>query len=170
VRRFLLLTTALTATATLLAACGDDGGSSESSTTDATDTTDAPVIDDNTGTGDTGGEEGSATVGLDDAGVLVDAEGFTLYVFDDDDGTTSACEGACLDIWPALTVAAEPIAGEGVDGTLLNTAEQADGRVQVTYNGHLLYTYANDTEPGQTNGDGVGGVWHVIDSAGNPVT
>ena len=164
-RRFLLLTAAVTVTATLFAACGDDGGGDSSS--DDT-TTDVPV-DDNTGTGDdtgTQGEEGSPTVLVEaDRDELVDAGGYTLYLFEQDDGTTSNCNDACLDIWPALTVAAEPTAGEGVDGALLGTAEQADGRVQVTYNGHLLYTYSGDAAPGETNGTSIPG-WLTVNAAG----
>ncbi len=32
---------------------------------------------------------------------------------------------------------------------------------QGEYNGHPLYTFASDTAPGQTNGEGVGGIWFV---------
>jgi predicted lipoprotein with Yx(FWY)xxD motif len=35
---------------------------------------------------------------------------------------------------------------------------------QLEYNGHPLYTYSGDTGPGQTNGEGIGGVWHVVTS------
>jgi predicted lipoprotein with Yx(FWY)xxD motif len=176
VRRFLLLLAALTATAMVVSACDDDGGGGDTTTDEVTDEFTDDLTDEDTGLDDTTGTgeppvEGSATVQVEaDEDVLVNAEGFTLYVFDNDTGTTSACTGGCLDTWPPLTVAAEPIAGEGVDGTLLNTAEQADGTIQVTYNDHLLYTFSGDTAPGDTNGDGIGGVWHVIDAAGNPVT
>jgi predicted lipoprotein with Yx(FWY)xxD motif len=167
VRRFLILLAALTATAMLVAACDDDGGGG----TETVDT-DAPETDlgDNTGTAGSGTppvEEGGATVSLGDSGFLVDARGYTLYLFDVDEGTTSACTDACADLWPPYTIEGEPIAGEGVDGTLLNTAEQPDGSVQVTYDGNLLYTYASDTAPGDTNGDGVGGVWHAVEPSGN---
>jgi predicted lipoprotein with Yx(FWY)xxD motif len=33
---------------------------------------------------------------------------------------------------------------------------------QVAYNGHPLSTYSGDSEPGQTNGQGFGGVWFVV--------
>ena len=36
-----------------------------------------------------------------------------------------------------------------------------DGREQVTYNGLPLYYFANDKAPGDTKGQGVGGVWFV---------
>jgi secreted repeat protein with Y-X4-D motif len=32
---------------------------------------------------------------------------------------------------------------------------------QVEYNGHPLYNYSGDTAPGQTNGEGIGGMWFV---------
>ena len=41
--------------------------------------------------------------------------------------------------------------------------------IQVTYNGWPLYFYAGDTAPGDTNGQGQGGVWYVVDPTGNPI-
>lgn len=43
----------------------------------------------------------------------------------------------------------------------LATITRADGTTQVTYDGHPLYYYAADVQAGDTNGEGVGGVWHV---------
>jgi predicted lipoprotein with Yx(FWY)xxD motif len=34
--------------------------------------------------------------------------------------------------------------------------------MQATYNGHPLYTFGSDSAPGQTNGNGSAGSWHVI--------
>jgi predicted lipoprotein with Yx(FWY)xxD motif len=42
----------------------------------------------------------------------------------------------------------------------LTVVADANGN-QAGYNGHPLYTYSGDTGPGQTTGEGVGGVWHV---------
>src|SRR4051812_27824310 len=36
--------------------------------------------------------------------ILVDSQGRTLYLFQRDSGTTSACSGACAVEWPALRV------------------------------------------------------------------
>ena len=153
VRRFLILTAAVTVTATLFAACGDDGGGDTSS--DDT-TTDAPVVDDDTGD-NTGTRAKRARHGLRRSrpGRTRRLRRYTLYIFEQDDGTTSNCNDACSTSWPALTAEAEPAAGEGVDGALLSTAEQADGACQVTYNGHLLYTYSGDAAPGETNGTSI---------------
>jgi predicted lipoprotein with Yx(FWY)xxD motif len=56
-------------------------------------------------------------------------------------------------------------AGNGVDAAKLTKAPSG----QVAYNGHLLYLYASDSAAGQTNGQGVAGVWHVVSAAGDPI-
>jgi Secreted repeat of unknown function len=47
----------------------------------------------------------------------------------------------------------------------LGTITRSGGVVQATYNGYPLYTYGGDMSAGQTSGNGVGGVWHVITGA-----
>ncbi len=92
--------------------------------------------------------------------ILVGPNGHTLYYFDKDTAGVSTCTGSCAAIWPPLTTTGTATAGAGVTGTL-GTLTRADGSVQVTYNGWPLYYYAADTAPGQTNGQGVLGIWHV---------
>jgi len=41
--------------------------------------------------------------------------------------------------------------------------------VQVTINGKPLYYFGGDTTSGQTNGQGLGGKWHLASPAGTPV-
>jgi predicted lipoprotein with Yx(FWY)xxD motif len=101
--------------------------------------------------------------------ILTDADGHTLYLFEQDQGTTTACTTGCSSTWPALVADGKPTAGDGVDGSLLGTAKQADGTVQVTYNGHLVYRYSGDAAAGDTNGEGISGVWFVVSAAGDPV-
>lgn len=97
--------------------------------------------------------------------ILVDASGMTLYLFLNDNGTTTACTGICAQNWPALT-SASPTAGNGVDATLLGTVPDSN---QVTYNGHLLYTFANDQNPGDVNGEGLQGAWYAVSPTGEAV-
>ena len=99
--------------------------------------------------------------------ILVDAQGRTLYLFEKDDGTKSACTGACASIWPAYTAGATPGAGSGVDGASLATA---NGQVaqQVTYHGHLLYHYSGDAAPGDVKGVGIPG-WYPVGPSGAKV-
>jgi predicted lipoprotein with Yx(FWY)xxD motif len=89
--------------------------------------------------------------------ILVNSAGMALYTYTPNNGgMTNMCTGACLQAWPAVTVPAgtTPTLASGVSGTLA-TAKQADGTLQVTYNGQLLYTFVSDTTPGQVTGNGV---------------
>ena len=98
--------------------------------------------------------------------VVVDANGKTLYAFANDQGTTSACTGGCAGIWPPLMATGTPTGGTGIDAAKLSAAPTG----QVVYNGHLLYTYANDMRPGDTKGQGVGGIWHVVAPSGDIIS
>jgi predicted lipoprotein with Yx(FWY)xxD motif len=104
--------------------------------------------------------------------ILVDGRGRTLYLFEQDRGTTSTCDGSCAAIWPPLTTKAAPQAGTGAAGTKLGTTRRADGTLEVTYGGHPLYAYAGDAKPGDTTGQGVdqfGAEWYVLSPAGTKV-
>ena len=57
-------------------------------------------------------------------------------------------------------------AGEGADEAMLGTAARPDdGSEQATYNGWPLYYFAQDAAPGDTNGQGIGENWWVVDPA-----
>jgi predicted lipoprotein with Yx(FWY)xxD motif len=79
--------------------------------------------------------------------ILVNSKGRTLYVFQADSGTTSACAGACAAVWPPLTTTT-PKVGKGAKVSLTSTATRSDGKPQVIYNGHPLYTYSATRKPG----------------------
>jgi predicted lipoprotein with Yx(FWY)xxD motif len=104
--------------------------------------------------------------------ILVNSKGRTLYLFQADSGTTSACADACAAAWPPLT-SATPKIGKGAKSSLASTATRSDGKPQVIYNGHPLYTFSGDNKAGNTNGQGVnafGGLWYALSPAGNQVT
>jgi predicted lipoprotein with Yx(FWY)xxD motif len=101
--------------------------------------------------------------------ILVDSKGNTLYAFMNDTGDTSTCIGDCAATWPALIAAGAVKAGGDVNESLLGTSARDDGTMQVTYNGHPLYHFAGDQAPGDTNGEGVGGIWFVVSPAGDPI-
>ncbi len=100
--------------------------------------------------------------------VLVGPDGRTLYLRASETTLTSSCTGACATIWPALVATGKPAAGPGVDTSKLTVAMQADGKNQIAYAGHLLYTFANDTAPGDAKGLGIPG-WHAVSVAGDAV-
>jgi predicted lipoprotein with Yx(FWY)xxD motif len=112
-----------------------------------------------------------ATVGTHDS-VLVNGDGKPLYVFSKDTGTTSACTGDCTSEWIPLATQGSPVAGTGVDATLLGTITRDDVTMQVTYNGHPLYTFVDDTGSDNAAGQGMqdnGATWTLIASSGDPV-
>jgi predicted lipoprotein with Yx(FWY)xxD motif len=95
--------------------------------------------------------------------ILVDTNGRTLYLFEKDQGTTSACTGACSNAWPALKVTGTPTAGTGLDASKIGSANG-----QVTYAGHLLYFYSGDGKPGDTIGASIPN-FAAVSPAGNAV-
>jgi predicted lipoprotein with Yx(FWY)xxD motif len=104
--------------------------------------------------------------------VLVDSRGHTLYMFGKDKNGKSACTGQCATFWPPLIASGKTHAAAGVKASLLGTTKRTDGRQQVTYKKHPLYTFVKDTKKGQTNGQGVnafGGVWHPVSPTGAAV-
>jgi predicted lipoprotein with Yx(FWY)xxD motif len=101
---------------------------------------------------------------------LVDEGGMTLYLFTKDTPNTTVCYDNCAVAWPPLLTTGAPVAGEGVDASLLGTPTRTDGSVQVTYNGWPLYYYEEDKAPGDVIGQDVGGVWYVVSAAGEQVT
>jgi predicted lipoprotein with Yx(FWY)xxD motif len=117
-----------------------------------------------------------ATLGVSETGigqVLVNSQGRTLYLFKADQGTKSACTGACAGAWPPLIVKGKPASGTGINASLVGTATRPEGTTQVTYNGHPLYLFAQDRKAGETNGQGVsafGAAWFALNSSGNQVS
>jgi predicted lipoprotein with Yx(FWY)xxD motif len=92
-----------------------------------------------------------------DTGLLVDANGMTLYIFDKDTAGVSTCYDGCADSWPAY------IADAGASAAAAFTlVERNDGLAQWAVDGMPLYYWAGDQAPGDATGDGVGGVWHVV--------
>jgi len=125
------------------------------------------------GTSSSGAAGGTSTVQVARSpqygSILVDSQGKTLYLFEQDTSKTSACTGSCVALWPALTTTGSPTAGAGLNASLLGTATQADGSSQVTYNGHLLYLFSGDANAGDVTGQGVEGFF-VVSSAGDTVS
>jgi predicted lipoprotein with Yx(FWY)xxD motif len=98
--------------------------------------------------------------------VLVDGNGFTLYTFASDSANKSACTGGCATNWPPLLLTSDTIkVPSSITGDFGAFARDANS-LQVTYNGMPLYRYKGDSNPGDTNGDGIGGVWYAVKTVG----
>jgi len=102
--------------------------------------------------------------------ILVASNGRTLYTLDKDTPTMATCTGGCTSLWPPLTATGTPTGGAGVDATKLTILSGPNG-MQVVYNGHPLYMFAQDTAPGDVKGQGfAGNIWHVVTPSGMPIT
>ena len=91
-------------------------------------------------------------------GMLVGANGMTLYVFDKDTAGSgkSVCNGQCATNWPPL------MAADGdKDSGDYSVITRDDGKKQWAMKGKPLYYWAKDAKPGDKTGDGVLNIWHV---------
>jgi predicted lipoprotein with Yx(FWY)xxD motif len=105
--------------------------------------------------------------------ILVDNRGRAIYVFAIDKPGHSSCTGVCLQYWP-IVAAPNPVPANlpGVTAKL-GTLKRTDGGTQLTVNGYPVYTFAGDTGPGSTMGQGKnlsGGLWWVVSPDGNWIT
>jgi predicted lipoprotein with Yx(FWY)xxD motif len=101
--------------------------------------------------------------------VVTNSKGFTLYMFRKDHAHKSSCYGSCAKFWPPLLTTGKPSAGRGAKAALLGTTKRTDGKLQVTYKGYPVYTFALDKKPGQTNGEGLkefGANWYALTPTG----
>jgi predicted lipoprotein with Yx(FWY)xxD motif len=152
--------------AIVIAGCGGGGSSSSSSSSSETGSENAGATTSSEG-GGSGTIAGSEVAGV--GTVLVDSEGMTVYLFTPDEGTTSTCYGGCESAWPPVVAEGKPTAGEGAMSSALGTTKRKDGTMQVTYNGHPLYTFSGDTAPGEAVGQENDGTWFVLDESGEAV-
>ncbi|MGW1884678.1 SCO0930 family lipoprotein [Streptomyces sp. NPDC001970] len=102
--------------------------------------------------------------------IVVDKNGMTVYRFKKDSAwpMKTACTGACLEKWPVV----EPVDKNDTAGILKKgfvTFDRPDGIEQQTIDCWPIYTYSGDSEPGDTNGQGVGGTWYAVSPQGKLV-
>lgn len=89
--------------------------------------------------------------------LLTGSNGMTLYVFEKDGVGTSNCDGDCASNWPPY-FAAEDARSPGNGFSII---DRRDGTRQWAKDGAPLYFWSGDKAPGDTNGDEIGGVWHI---------
>src|SRR5215475_1868028 len=103
---------------------------------------------------------------------LTDSSGRSLYVFAADTAGKSNCSGGCASFWPPFS-GSSASAMSGAQASMLGTITRSDGTKQVTYGGHPLYYFKEDTKAGQTAGQGFdnfGGKWWLVAPSGQPIT
>jgi predicted lipoprotein with Yx(FWY)xxD motif len=154
--RSILTTAAAALVGAALASCGGTSGHASGSSAATTVT----------------GVLGTASTPL--GRVLVDHGGRTVYLLTADGPGSSTCDAACLRIWPPVPApgGAAPAPVGGIPARL-GVARSSGGAAMLTAAGRPLYTFAQDTAPGQVNGQrqhSFGGTWYVVSPSGAPVT
>jgi predicted lipoprotein with Yx(FWY)xxD motif len=98
-----------------------------------------------------------------------DATGQAIYLFDVETTAEPRCYADCAVAWPLVLTTREPVAGQGVDDSLLGTTERRDGSLQVTYDDHPLYVYAHEGT-GEVKCHDIflnGDTWYVVQPDGD---
>jgi len=98
--------------------------------------------------------------------LLVNRRGLTLYRLSvERKGHFICTQSACLALWHPLVVkhGTTPTGAKS-----LSTVKRPDGRSQVAYKGGPLYTFAQDSKPGDMKGNGFKdvGTWRVVTVSG----
>ncbi len=93
---------------------------------------------------------------------LTDGQGNSLYISLKDSPGKSNCTADCLNVWKPLLANGRVLPGDGVAQVNLSVITLPNGSHQVTYLGSPLYYYSKDVNPGDTNGQGINGIWFLV--------
>ena len=154
-RHLLKLSLPAAAISLLLAACGS---SSTSSNTTSSAAGAQPAAQTSGSSSGAVVKTASSSLGT----ILVNSQGMTLYHLSGEQDGKFICTGsACLGVWHPL-IAPSSATPSGPVGSL-GTVKRPEGTLQVTYKGTPLYTFAQDKQAGETNGQGIKdvGTWSV---------
>jgi predicted lipoprotein with Yx(FWY)xxD motif len=151
-----------------LTACGGQSGSTNSGSS-YSQASNGKVNKKSQGGSETSGEEMTTIQLLENDSVgnyLADGKGMTLYYYTKDEPGESYCKGGCLQSWPAFYGGVKNLkVPTGFDKVDFGTITREDtGKKQITYKGFPLYYYIPDQQKGDVNGQGVGGVWYIVNS------
>jgi predicted lipoprotein with Yx(FWY)xxD motif len=89
--------------------------------------------------------------------LMTDSAGMTVYTFDKDSAGQSNCYGPCASYWPPVAASR----GQRASGDM-TIIRRTDGTMQWAKQGQPLYTFTEDTRPGDMKGDNYNQNWHVV--------
>ena len=87
-----------------------------------------------------------------------------MYLFENDSTSVSTCAGTCANVWPPI-----PAPTGTTPDAKLGSTTRADGVRQLTDDGHPLYYYIGDHNPGDSRGQGLnqfGAHWYLVQPDG----
>lgn len=102
--------------------------------------------------------------------ILFTGTGQALYLYSADKNGKSSCTGQCAHFWPPLIKHGKLTAGSGASKGKLSTIKRGSAR-EVTYGGHPLYTFLNDSK-GAVTGQAApvgGGTFYVVSPSGKAI-
>jgi predicted lipoprotein with Yx(FWY)xxD motif len=105
-------------------------------------------------------------------GSILTSKGDTMFAFTKDKGGKDKCQSikGCTGIWHPLTTKGKPMAGAGVNASLIGTIKLKNGKKQVTYNKHPLYIYTVAPKgTAYVDFRQFGGGWDALNASGKPV-
>lgn len=155
----------------VVGACGKSKSSSSSGTTTteaAQSTTTAAAATPAAGASDLAVAD-NATLGKK---IIVDGAGKTVYLYmPDGTSKTSTVSASIKANWPPVKAAASaPKVSSDLDQSKVAVNMQSDGTSQLSYNGHLLYYFINDSAPGDAKGNTLGNVWYALSASGDKLS
>ncbi|MGZ3623800.1 MAG: hypothetical protein ACXWPG_11910 [Ktedonobacteraceae bacterium] len=106
---------------------------------------------------------GVATINGTKVNVLMTNKGFAVYYYRADPMLKATCTGQCAHDWPPI-LAPQGMMTVSSSMTLprqLSVHQTANG-AQVFYDGHALYTYAADMQPGTATGRAQDMLWYLV--------
>jgi predicted lipoprotein with Yx(FWY)xxD motif len=95
---------------------------------------------------------------------LMQSNGQALYTYKNDPAGASTCRDACIEKFPVYCYNPDMIkVGEGLRLSDFShfVRSGTDTQEHLTYKGMPLYEYIGDKKPGDTNGQGIDGLWSV---------
>jgi predicted lipoprotein with Yx(FWY)xxD motif len=102
-------------------------------------------------------------------GYLVNQSNFTLYYFQNDSTVNgaSSCYGECAALWTPF-YATNPSLPDTLRPIDFGVITRTDGTKQTTFKGWPLYQYSKDIASGFIKGNGIDGLWHIINPDNQP--
>jgi predicted lipoprotein with Yx(FWY)xxD motif len=105
------------------------------------------------------------------ANILVNSHGLAVYALTGDSAKHPECTQAngCFMFWPPVKVASAKKVSRAAGVKRRLGTWRRDGFLQLTLNGHPLYTFSQDRQKDHATGEGLhtfGGTWHVSRASG----
>jgi len=170
--RVLTLTGMAAVGAVLLAACGGNGSGYGSGAPAANPPAQTSAAGQAAGSG--GGVKLTATTVGNLGTVVTDADGHTLYRFDQDSANpskaTCGTDQQCSTFWPAEIATSTNFQLTGVDQAQVSTVTRPDGQKQVTIGGWPVYHFSGDKASGDSKGEGFMNLWYAVTPTGGKAT